>query len=107
VELRDLLREHDLAKEPLTFQRAVAKAAQIPWTSATTADLGWSTRKLALGTRLRQWYTRRLIEAIPGNRQVYRAFVRVSQMVDRPTALLRPAVLWRVLSGRRPRATER
>lgn len=115
AELRHLLQEHDLAKEPLTFQHAVAKTARIPWTSATTTDLGWSTRKLPLRTRLRQWYGKRLFEVMPGNRQVYRSYVRVSQMVDHPAALFRPAVLLRVLfralfrlvSGRRPRAKQR
>ncbi|WP_158102986.1 FAD-dependent oxidoreductase [Lentzea kentuckyensis] len=107
AELRNLLQDHDLAKEPLTFQHAIAKTARIPWASATTTDLGWSTRKLPLGTRFMRWYIKRLFEAVPGNRQVYRSFIRVSQMVDHPAALFRPAVLLRVLSGRRPRATER
>jgi 2-polyprenyl-6-methoxyphenol hydroxylase-like FAD-dependent oxidoreductase len=97
ADLRDLLNDHDLAQEPLTFQRAVARAAQVPWMSATTTDLGWSTRKPPLKTRLAQWYARWLFEAIPGNRQVYRSFLRVSQMVDRPAALFRPAVVWAVL----------
>lgn len=107
AELRSLLAEHDLAKEPLVFQRTVARAAQIPWTSVTTTDLGWSKKKLPRRTRLTQWYARRVVDAIPGNPRVYRAFLRVSQMVDHPAALFRPAVLWRVLSGRRPRATPR
>jgi 2-polyprenyl-6-methoxyphenol hydroxylase-like FAD-dependent oxidoreductase len=107
VALRDLSQEHDLAKEPLVFQRAVAKTAQLPWRITTATDLGWSSKKLSLSTRFLQWYGRRLIEAIPGNPRVHRSFVRVSQMVDHPAALLRPAVLWRVLSGSRRRATGR
>ncbi|MDX8036969.1 hypothetical protein SK803_42820 [Lentzea sp. BCCO 10_0856] len=98
--LQTLLQRHDLAKEPLTFQRAIARTAQIPWTSATTTDLGWGTKKLPPSTRLTQWYARHLFKVIPGNRQVYRSFIRVSQMVDHPAALFRPAVLWRVLLGR-------
>ncbi|WP_439659312.1 FAD-dependent oxidoreductase [Lentzea sp. HUAS TT2] len=110
--LRTLLQEHDLSSEPLVFQRAIARTAKIPWTSATTSDLGWSARKLPLGTRLLRWYTGRAFEGVPGNRRVYHAFIRVSQMLDHPAALFRPAVLFRVLlgrtlSGRRPRATER
>ncbi|GGU38619.1 hypothetical protein GCM10010178_33670 [Lentzea flava] len=107
AELRTLLQEHDLAKEPLVFQRAIARTARIPWMSATTTDLGWSQKKPPRGTRLMQWYARRLFEVIPGNPQVYRAFLRVSQMVDHPVALLRPAVLWTVLTGSRPRARQR
>jgi 2-polyprenyl-6-methoxyphenol hydroxylase-like FAD-dependent oxidoreductase len=107
ADLRHLLQDHDLAGEPLLFQRAVARAAQVPWTAVTTADLGWSTRKISLRTRLRQWYAQRLAEAVPGNRRVYRAYVRVTQMADHPAALFTPAVLWRVLSGSRPRATAR
>ncbi|GAB2833086.1 FAD-dependent oxidoreductase [Lentzea nigeriaca] len=111
AELRHLLQDHDLAKEPLVFQHAVAKAAQIPWMSATTTDLGWSQKKLPLTTRFLQWYARRLFEVIPGNPQVYRAFIRVSQMVDHPATLVRPAVLWRVLwrvlTGSRPQARQR
>ncbi len=107
ADLRDLLAEHDLAKEPLTFQRAVARTARIPWMTATTTDLGWSQKKLSLSTRFLRWYARRLSEAVPGNPKVYRSFVRVSQMVDHPAQLLRPALLWRVLSGSRRRARER
>ncbi|SFQ95133.1 Dehydrogenase (flavoprotein) [Lentzea waywayandensis] len=111
LDLRTLLQEHDLAKEPLVFQRAVARTARTPWRSATTADLGWSTRKPSLSTRLLRWYTDRAFAALPGNRQVYRAFIRVSHLVDHPATLFRPAVLFRVLrgkalSGRHPRATE-
>ncbi|SDJ60918.1 FAD dependent oxidoreductase [Lentzea albidocapillata subsp. violacea] len=110
ADLRTLLRDHDLAGEPLMFQRAVARAARFPWTFATTADLGWSMRKLPLSARLLRWYSGRVIAAIPGNRQVYRAYVRVTQLAGHPVTLLRPAVLFRVLagktlSGRRPRAT--
>lgn len=112
ADLRDLLKEHDLAKDPLVFQRAVAKTAQIPWMSATTTDLGWSQKKLSLSTRFMRWYARRLFEVIPGNRRVYRSFIRVSQMVDHPASLFRPTVLWPVLTGHslsgwRPRAKER
>ncbi|MEU0882381.1 FAD-dependent oxidoreductase [Lentzea sp. NPDC005914] len=107
AELRELLKDHDLAQEPLVFQRAVARTAQIPWMSATTTDLGWSEKKVSPSTRFLQWYARRLFAVIPGNPQVYRSFLRVSQMVDHPAALFRPAVLWRVLSGSRPRAKER
>lgn len=112
AELRDLLAEHDLAKEPLTFQRAVARTARIPWMTATTTDLGWSQKKLSLGTRFLRWYARRLFEVIPGNPKVYRSFVRFSQMVGHPAELFRPAVLGRILLGRvvsgsRPRARER
>jgi 2-polyprenyl-6-methoxyphenol hydroxylase-like FAD-dependent oxidoreductase len=107
AQLRDLLKEQDLAQEPLVFQRAIARTAQIPWTSATTTDLGWSTRKLPLRTRFMRWYAKRVFDVIPGNRHVYRSFVRVSQMVDHPAALFRPRVLWRVLTGSRPRARER
>jgi 2-polyprenyl-6-methoxyphenol hydroxylase-like FAD-dependent oxidoreductase len=110
ADLRALLREHDLAGEPLVFQRAVARAARFPWTFATTADLGRGTRTLPLRARLLRWYSGRVLGAIPGNRQVYRAYVRVSQLARHPVALLSPAVLVRVLlaktlSGRRPRAT--
>ncbi|MCX2948019.1 NAD(P)/FAD-dependent oxidoreductase [Lentzea sp. NEAU-D7] len=110
ADLRELLREHDLAGEPLVFQRAVAKAARFPWTFATTADLGRGTRKLPLPGRLLRWYSGLVLGAIPGDRRVYRAYVRVSQLAARPAALFSPAVLVRVLlgrtlSGRRPRAT--
>ncbi|GGM71002.1 hypothetical protein GCM10011609_03400 [Lentzea pudingi] len=97
--LHGLLREHDLANEPQVFQRAVARTAKIPWTSVTTTDLGWSTRKLPLTTRLRQWYSGRVLAVIPGDRQVHRASVRISQLLDHPATLLRPAVLVRVLLG--------
>ncbi|HUQ54289.1 hypothetical protein [Lentzea sp.] len=107
ADLRHLLRDHDLAKDPLLFQRAVARAAQVPWTSVTTADLGWSARKIPLRTRWRQWYARRVAKAVPGNKRVYRAYVRVAQMADHPAKLFTPAVLWRALSGSRPRATAR
>ncbi len=63
--LRHLSRDHDLAKEPLLFQRAAAKTAALPWTSVTTADLGWSGRRLPPRTRLRRWYAKRLAGPSP------------------------------------------
>ncbi|HEX7309489.1 FAD-dependent oxidoreductase [Lentzea sp.] len=107
ADLRHLLRGNDLARHPLLFQRAVARTAKVPWTSVTTADLGWSGRRIPPRVRLRRWYARRLTDAAPGSTRVYRAYVRVTQMADHPAKLFAPAVIWRVLSGSRPRATAR
>ncbi|WP_143035778.1 tryptophan 7-halogenase [Lentzea fradiae] len=107
ADLRHLLQSHDLAKEPLVFQRAVARSARLPWSAVTTADRAWSNRKTTTRTRARRWYAQRLADAVPGNARVYRAYVRVAQLADHPSALLAPRVLWHVLSGSRPRATAR
>lgn len=107
-DLRHLLQGHDLAKEPLLFQRAAARSARLPWAAATTADLDWSDRRRTTArTRARRWYAQHLADAVPGSPRVYRAYVRVAQLADRPVSLLAPRVLWRVLSGSRPRATAR
>ncbi|MFD4669489.1 NAD(P)/FAD-dependent oxidoreductase [Lentzea sp. NPDC058450] len=102
ADLRALAREHDLAQEPLVFQRAVARAARIPWQATTSADLGWSAKKLPVRTRVARWYAERVVRAVPGSRRVHRASVRVAQLVDHPARLLRPGVLVRALARGRP-----
>jgi 2-polyprenyl-6-methoxyphenol hydroxylase-like FAD-dependent oxidoreductase len=86
-----------------TAQSAVADTAAPAWLLATSADLRYGDSagsRPRLGTGLASRYLDRTADV--GNRDpyVYRALADVQHMVARPTALLRPGVLVRVVRGR-------
>jgi 2-polyprenyl-6-methoxyphenol hydroxylase-like FAD-dependent oxidoreductase len=97
------LREHLRVDEPRTVFRALARAVDVPWQLATGADLAVpevvGPRPPAL--RLLNGYVSRLQAAAAHDAALSRAFLRVTGLVDRPEALLRPSIARRVL---RPRA---
>jgi 2-polyprenyl-6-methoxyphenol hydroxylase-like FAD-dependent oxidoreductase len=82
--------------------RALARATDAPWELAIGADLalpgvdGRRTPKL----RIAGEYVTQLQAAAAHNPALARAFVRVTSLVDRPEALLRPAIALRVLHHR-------
>jgi len=69
------------------------------WTMAASADAAYpqSESSTPLSARLFNWYISRLIRAAHTDGQLSHAFNRVLQLEEPPTALLRPAVLRRVL----------
>ena len=88
--------------------RALASVLDVPWELAIGADLSLPgvdgprppRRRLATG------YVNRLQAAAEDDPELSRAFVRVTGLIDRPQALLRPATVVRVLRPRsRPRRT--
>jgi 2-polyprenyl-6-methoxyphenol hydroxylase-like FAD-dependent oxidoreductase len=84
---------------PRRFQRRVARIIRPAWQMATGADLrfphveGHRTRS----QKLLGAYVERLHAAAAHDPILSRAFVRVSGLVDPPSALMRPSVLHRVL----------
>ena len=98
VALRDHLRRHRVPV-PLELQRAVARVVDTPWEMALGGDLdfpgahGRLTRKLRMLGR----YLARLHAAAAHDPSLAAAFMRAAGLMDRPEALMRPSVLFRVL----------
>lgn len=91
---------------PFTWRRyfqAVAKVVDAPWEITTGADLafpGVKGRRTAK-VRLVNAYVPRLHAAATTDRSLAAAFVRVTGLLDRPEALLRPDRALRVLTHRK------
>jgi 2-polyprenyl-6-methoxyphenol hydroxylase-like FAD-dependent oxidoreductase len=96
VVLRDCLRrgQRDLAPR---FFRAAAKPIGVAWQLAVGADLAMpeveGTRTLPM--RLMNRYVDRLLTAAESDAEVVERFSRVSQLIDPPTRLLHPSLLFR------------
>ncbi|HEU5157999.1 MAG TPA: FAD-dependent monooxygenase [Streptosporangiaceae bacterium] len=88
------------------LRRHVAKAIDIAWSIAATADLAypWAADHVALPVRMQLAYLYRVIAAVPGSRAASKALLDINQMVTGPQAMGRPAVLAAAL-GTRGRAT--
>jgi hypothetical protein len=85
------------------YFREVARVLDVPWQIATGGDLafpGVRGRRTAK-VRLVNAYLPRLHAAAATDPALAAAFVRVTGLLDRPEALLRPGRLLRVLRGRR------
>jgi 2-polyprenyl-6-methoxyphenol hydroxylase-like FAD-dependent oxidoreductase len=79
--------------------RALARAVEVPWQLATGADLAIPEVDGPRSPRLRlvNGYVSRLQAAAAHDSALSRAFLRVTGLVDRPEALLRPSIAGRVL----------
>ena len=105
--LRDCLREgdHDL---PRRFFGSSAKAIGVAWDLAVGSDLALPEveGKRSVAVRLTNLYTDRILAAAESDPVVAERFLRVIHLVDPPSRLLRPAVLFRVVrqaaGSRRP-----
>jgi 2-polyprenyl-6-methoxyphenol hydroxylase-like FAD-dependent oxidoreductase len=85
-------------------QRQVAKSNAGAWTMATTEDLRypWTEgARLDLPTRIMHRYANRVLEVANGNPKVNTAFVNVVNLRHPPASLLRPTVLFPVLTRHR------
>ena len=82
--------------------REVGRISGVAWAMALGADLSFpeveGTRTPA--TRLLGRYIRRLQAGAEYDAQLGQAFLRVTSMVDPPSALLRPSVVMRALTAR-------
>jgi 2-polyprenyl-6-methoxyphenol hydroxylase-like FAD-dependent oxidoreductase len=99
VALRDALGHRNLQRR---YLRAAAKVVDRAWGLAAGADLAQPsvTGPRPRGYRLVSAYLRRLHAAAEHDEALAVAFIHVSGMLDRPGALLRPGVVWRVLAPR-------
>lgn len=84
---------------PRRFQRDVARIVDVPWEMAVGADLAFPDvpGRRTVKIRASNTYVARLHAAAAHDPDLGRAFVRVTGLVDRPDALLRPHIAFRVL----------
>jgi 2-polyprenyl-6-methoxyphenol hydroxylase-like FAD-dependent oxidoreductase len=107
--LRDCLRAGPTAGLATRFFAKVSRIVDIPWGIAVGSDLrlpgvqGARTAKV----RLVNAYLARFHLAAAADPVLGRAFLRVVNLMDRPEALLRPAIALRVLIGNLRRAPTR
>ncbi len=83
---------------PARFHRSAARIIDAPWTIAVGADFlhPRTTGPKAPGTDLANHYTQRLVRATHHSLRLARTFNRVVNLVEPPTALVRPSVVARV-----------
>jgi hypothetical protein len=96
----------DSVPRPQEFFQQIARQIDSPWEIAATADLGYGgveghrTAKV----RMINAYIGQLQRAAVHDATLTTAFIRVAGLIDKPTALLHPGKVLRVLrhSNRRP-----
>jgi len=111
VELREALRQAldqagagppgaDLVRR---FYRRAARALDPAWQVARGNDLQVPhlAHHASLPDRVMGRWIGKVLAVGASDPQVARRFIRVASLVDAPTALLAPAIVWRVLFGRR------
>jgi 2-polyprenyl-6-methoxyphenol hydroxylase-like FAD-dependent oxidoreductase len=83
---------------PVRFNRSAAHIIDAPWAIAVGADFlhPRTTGPKAPGTDLANRYTQRLVRATHRSLPLARTFNRVVNLVEPPTALVRPSVVARV-----------
>ncbi|MER7207722.1 FAD-dependent monooxygenase [Streptosporangium sp. NPDC000239] len=98
--MRECLREgtEGLARRYFT---AAAKALDPAWQLSTGADLAARDTGVPMTPQARfmDAYVRRLQRAASHDAEAAVAFTRVTGLLDPPSALMRPSVMWRVLRG--------
>ncbi|MEU1969568.1 FAD-dependent oxidoreductase [Micromonospora sediminicola] len=96
--LRDLLRRGQ-APAPLEFFRKISPLIDVPWEISAGGDLAFPgvQGKRTLKSRLANAYMARLHAAATQDPTVTEAFFRVAGLVDPPQALMKPALVLRVL----------
>lgn len=103
MRLRDLLRR-GRPPSPREWFAGIRPIVRNAWDLATGADLAVDgvdgPRRLPV--RVANRYLRRLHAAATRDRHLVTRFARVVSMLDRPSALLRPSVVARVVAGGRP-----
>ncbi|ORV18557.1 FAD-dependent oxidoreductase [Mycobacterium celatum] len=103
IVLRDCLLRGD-QDLPRRFFRAAAKPIKSVWKMAAGADLALpqAQGRRSASLRLSNWYTAQVLAAATSDPVVTEGFVRVMNLVDPPTRLLRPTVVARIATaGRR------
>ena len=105
--LRDCLRGGDRGL-PRRFFRASARKVRVAWQTAVGSDLALpevdGPRPLSM--RVSNAFLERVLTAAEVDAVVAGQFLRVTGMVDAPTSLLRPAILFRIMRARGRRRTE-
>ena len=83
------------------MMRALARIVDVPWQMAGAVDRAFlpSDQRQALRDRLMTAYVDRVQAAAEHDSAVGRAFLRVTGLVDPPSVLMRPGLLWRTLGA--------
>ncbi|MER7166851.1 FAD-binding monooxygenase [Micromonospora sp. NPDC000207] len=86
---------------PGAYFRDLAKATDSPWMMSAAADLGYPQvrGRRTVATRLGNGYMSRVMAAAATDPEVARGFMRTISLIDPPQALMKPAMLKRVLLG--------
>ena len=90
----------------LPLQKALAKVVDVPWLMATSEDFRYpeTAGHRPAGTRLLNWYTGRLHRLAGSNARATLRFYEVLHMLNPPTVLFAPRLLFAVLlQGQRRR----
>ncbi|GJL65359.1 MAG: hypothetical protein NPIRA05_03300 [Nitrospirales bacterium] len=82
------------------FQR-IAKVVDIPWQMAACEDFRYpeAVGKKPVLTDLTNAYLAKVHRATHHDSVVYSQFLKVMNLMDLPTSLMHPKVVWRVLRG--------
>jgi 2-polyprenyl-6-methoxyphenol hydroxylase-like FAD-dependent oxidoreductase len=90
---------HHTTSFPQRFQKAIAKEIKTPWLLSTGEDLRYPETEghRSLGTRLFNWYMRRLIGQTPTYPHVAAAFFQVYHLLKPLRSLFGPRILLAVL----------
>lgn len=98
------LRKFAAGRQPglaAAFQKELGKVVAGPWQLATGEDMRWSktegAKKANAPTQLIQNYFTLMLKATLKNTALTQAFYKVQQMIEPPTSLLRPGIVWQVL----------
>jgi flavin-dependent dehydrogenase len=89
----------DLTGFSAKFQKALFKASDDAWLMATGEDLrypGTEGQRPGPIARLAQQYMLRVLETLAVDPIVAERFVTVTNLLERPSALLEPGIVWRV-----------
>ncbi len=89
---------------PQRFQKAIAKEIKTPWMLSTGEDLRYPETEghRSLGTRLFNWYIRRVIGLTASHPLVAAAFFQVWHLLKPLRSLFEPRIAWAVLSRELP-----
>lgn len=92
---------HKLTGLSRRFQKQLAKVNEVPWLMATSDDLRWSTTvgaKPDLKMRFMHKYIEKVLHSACDDNYVYQTFIKVIHMLEQPTVLFSPKVIFKVLS---------
>lgn len=83
-------------------RKAMARASAFPWQLSTTEDLRYPENPLKpnIGQKALHWYGARMHEACLHDENVLRVAGEVNHMLRHPASVLRPDIVWRVLTRR-------
>jgi hypothetical protein len=98
--LRQRQKAHDnLVGLPRQFQQALANVVKTPWSLATGEDFRYpgTEGQRPFGIHLLHWYTRRVNELTASNPFVAGRFYQVLHLLEPPTTLFDPRIVWAVL----------